>query len=127
MKIVWEKDSWWWEEMGILLRDGVKYIYFGSVGHIRPLPSWLQWLPEFHLRYPDKVAHALVTFVLALLLSRWFPPNHAAGLAFLAMVGYEFLPLLWGKVAYVSVKDILADLAGAVLWLAAGLAEWVRA
>lgn len=121
MKVVWERDTWFWEEMGIFLRDGVKWGYWGYIGQARPLPSWLQWLPEFRLRYPDKAAHAVAAFGLARFFSCWFQPYHAAGLAFLAMVGYEFLPLLSGRTAYVSVKDIVADLAGAVLWLAVGL------
>lgn len=114
--MIWEHDTWFWGELGIVIGpDGRKWWFFGYEGQARPVPSWLQWLPTFRFRYPDKVAHCVVHFVLTYVLVRYGPPWTA----------YVIPPLfgLWYELkGYASWKDLLANTVG---WLAA--LWWTRA
>jgi hypothetical protein len=70
------------------------------------VPSWLQWLPTFRLRYPDKVAHATVHFLLTLLLARWASMVAACVVPPVLGLWYEL------KGQYPSWKDLVANTVG---------------
>lgn len=109
----WEHDTWWWEEAGCFVGDdGVKRWYFGHRSQAVPVPWWAQWVPEFYIRFPDKVAHAVVHFVLTLLLARW------VGL-WAAVVVPPVFGLWYELRGWASWKDLAANTVG---W---GLALWV--
>lgn len=109
MRVVFENDTWWRECLGI---TPDKKWYAGHISQARPLPSWLHWLPSFQFCFNDKVAHAVAGFTLTLLLSTRLPLQTSVAVAWVVMAGYEFLPLLSGRTAYVSVKDLIANTVG---------------
>lgn len=102
----WEHDTWYWEDLGVNEHGW----YFGHWSHVRPLPEWLRWLPQFNVRFPDKVGHAVVHLALTLLLARW---------SFWAAVVVPPIFGLWYELrGWASWKDIVANTVGWGLALA---------
>jgi len=100
MRIAFEQDSWFWEELGF---EGLAW--WGDFSRRRSI--------ALRLRYPDKTAHLLGAMFLTWLLAHSMPPGSAGAIAFLMLwLGLEVRPsrdLLWLG----SWRDTLADAVGA--------------